>query len=72
MSAHSWCQDVILALSLNFFFFFLLDFLRSAGESSQHHGLAGLAEVLQHPSIWPRSEFHRREKFERNMCSGSI
>lgn len=36
--------------------FVFLDFLRSPGEPSQHHGLAGLAEVLEHSSLRPRSE----------------
>lgn len=48
-----------------------LDFLRSPGEPTEHHGLAGLAEVLQHSSLRPRSkstqkDFINRKNFSKN------
>lgn len=48
-----------------------LDFLRSLGEPAQHHGLAGLAEVLQHSSLRPRSKSQLKEGFDRKNCSES-
>lgn len=66
-----WCQNISCEKSFLLHFVFL-DFLRSSGEPSQHHGLAGLAEVLQHSSLRPRSKSKYTEGFEGKNFSLSV